>query len=339
MKKHMLLGAFAALAFTATAALAQVAGIEKPKLVIGVGGKSLLYYLPLTIAEKKGYFKEQGLDAEIIDFAGGAKSLQALIGGSVDIVAGAYEHTIHMQAKGQDIRATVDLGRYPGIVIALRKDVKYDKPADLKSLKIGVTAPGSSTNMLAKFFLAKNGLSPDDASWIGVGGAASAVAAIRNKQVDGVSHLEPVITMLEQTGDIKIVADTRTEAGTRALFGGENPAAVIYTKKAFIDANPNTVQAIVNAEYKALQWLKTASAEDVASLVPENYLLGDRKLYMAAFQSSRASYSQTGLIDPAGMKSALDMLAQFTPDLKSAKIDLGATFDDRFAKKAAASVK
>ena len=119
----------------------------------------------------------------------------------------------------------------------------------------------------------------------------------------------------------------------------ENPAAVIYTKKAFIDANPNTVQAIVNAEYKALQWLKTASAEDVASLVPENYLLGDRKLYMAAFQSSRASYSQTGLIDPAGMKSALDMLAQFTPDLKSAKIDLGATFDDRFAKKAAASVK
>ena len=337
--KKLLFGALAALAFSASAATAQVAGIEKPKVVIGVGGKSLLYYLPLTIAEKKGYFKEQGLDAEIIDFAGGAKSLQALIGGSVDVVAGAYEHTIHMQAKGQDIRATVDLGRYPGIVIALRKDVKYDKPADLKSLKIGVTAPGSSTNMLAKFFLAKNGLSPDDASWIGVGGAASAVAAIRNKQVDGVSHLEPVITMLEQTGDIKIVADTRTEAGTRALFGGENPAAVIYTKKAFIDANPNTVQAIVNAEYKALQWLKTASAEDVASLVPENYLLGDRKLYMAAFQSSRASYSQTGLIDPAGMKSALDMLAQFTPDLKSAKIDLGATFDDRFAKKAAASVK
>lgn len=339
MKKRILLGAFAALALSATAALAQVAGIEKPKIIIGVGGKSLLYYLPLTVAEQKGYFKEQGLDAEIIDFAGGAKSLQALIGGSVDVVAGAYEHTIHMQAKGQDIRATIDLGRFPGIVIALRKDVKYDKPADLKGLKIGVTAPGSSTNMLAKFFLSKNGLSPDDASWIGVGGAASAVAAVKNKQVDGVSHLEPVITMLEQAGEVKIVADTRTEAGTRALFGGENPAAVIYAKKAFIDANPNTMQAIVNAEYKALQWLKTASADDVASLVPENYLLGDRKLYMAAFQSTRAAYSQTGLIDAASMKSALDMLIEFTPDLKSAKIDLPATFDDRFAKKAAQAVK
>ncbi|MCC2100786.1 MAG: ABC transporter substrate-binding protein, partial [Hyphomicrobiales bacterium] len=98
-------------------------------------------------------------------------------------------------------------------------------------------------------------------------------------------------------------------------------------------------QAIVNAEYKALQWLKTASADDVANLVPENYLLGDRKLYMAAFQSTRAAYSQNGLIDPAGMKSALDMLAEFTPDLKSAKIDLPATFDDRFAKKAAQTTK
>lgn len=339
MKVLKIAAALLALAATSAAARAQVANIEKPKVVIGVGGKSLLYYLPLTIAEQKGYFKEQGLDAEIIDFAGGSKSLQALIGGSVDVVAGAYEHTIHMQAKGQDIRAAVDLGRFPGIVVAVRKGVKYETPADLKGMKIGVTAPGSSTNMLAKFFLAKNGLSPDDAAYIGVGGAASAVAAVRNGQVDAISHLEPVITMLEQSGDIKAIADTRTEEGTRALFGGENPAAVIYAKKAFIDANPNTMQAIVNAEYKALQWMKTASADDVAAIVPENYLLGDKKLYMAAFQATRAAYSQTGLIDAAGMKSALDMLARFTPELKDAKIDLAATFDDRFARKAAQTVK
>jgi NitT/TauT family transport system substrate-binding protein len=82
---------------------------EKPKLTLGVGGKSLLYYLPLTVAERRGFFKEQGLDVEINDFAGGAKSLQALVGGSVDIVTGAYEHTIRMQAKGQDIRSVLEL--------------------------------------------------------------------------------------------------------------------------------------------------------------------------------------------------------------------------------------
>jgi NitT/TauT family transport system substrate-binding protein len=329
----------AALAFSATAAFAQVANIEKPKIAIGVGGKSLLYYLPLTIAEKKGYFKEQGLDVEILDFAGGSKSLQALIGGSVDVVAGAYEHTIRMQAKGQDIRATIELGRFPAIVVAVKKGVKYDTPADFKGMKIGVTAPGSSTNMMMNFVLAKAGLTPQDVSFIGVGSAASAVASVRNGQLDAVSHLEPVITMLERSGDIRVLYDTRTEAGTRELFGGSNPAAVIYTKKSFMDSNPNTMQAVVNAEYKALQWMKAATPDEIAATVPEEYLLGDKALYIAAFEKSRASYSLTGLIDPSGMKSAADMLTRFDPELKDAKVDLANTFDGRFVKKAAETVK
>ena len=137
---------------------------EKPKLTLGVGGKALLYYLPLTIAERKGFFKEQGLDVEIQDFSGGARSLQALVGGSVDVVTGAYEHTIRMQAKGQDIRAVIELGRFPAIAVAVKKDRKWDTPADFKGMKIGVTAPGSSTNMLMNFVMARAGLAPTDAA-------------------------------------------------------------------------------------------------------------------------------------------------------------------------------
>lgn len=110
MKIKMLLAAAAAVMLTAAAT---EAAPEKAKLTLGVGGKPLLYYLPLTIAEQKGYFKAEGLDVEINDFGGGAKSLQALVGGSVDAVTGAYEHTIRMQQKGQDIRAVIELGRFP----------------------------------------------------------------------------------------------------------------------------------------------------------------------------------------------------------------------------------
>ena len=151
--------------------------LEKPKLALGVGGKSLIYYLPLTIAERKGYFKEFGLDLDINDFAGGARSLQSLVGGSVDLVTGAYEHTIRMQAKGQDIRAVIELLRFPTIVIGVRKDIadKIKSPADFKGLKIGITAPGSSTYITAVHAMAKAGLKASDASFIGVGGGASAV--------------------------------------------------------------------------------------------------------------------------------------------------------------------
>ncbi|HEX2553413.1 MAG TPA: ABC transporter substrate-binding protein [Microvirga sp.] len=309
---------------------------EKPKVTLGVGGKALLYYLPLTVAERKGYFKEEGLEVEINDFGGGARSLQALIGGSVDVVTGAYEHTIRMQAKGQDVRALTELGRFPAIVIAVKKDKagQVKSAADFKGLKIGVTAPGSSTALTAQYAMVKAGLKAADAAIIGVGAGASAVAAVKKGEIDLISHLDPVIAKLESDGDVQVLIDTRTEAGTRALFGGSNPAATLYSKKDFIDRNPVTTQRLVNAFVKSLKWLQTAKPEDVADLVPAEYHLGDKPLYIKAVQNSLESYSRTGIVPPEGMASVMDMLKQLDPELKDAKVDLAATFDDRFVRKA-----
>jgi NitT/TauT family transport system substrate-binding protein len=310
---------------------------EKAKVTLGVGGKPLLYYLPLTIAERKGFFKEQGLEVEINDFGGGAKSLQALIGGSVDVVTGAYEHTIRMQAKGQDVVAVTELGRFPAIVIAVKKDKagQIKSAAEFKGLKIGVTAPGSSTALTAQYAMVKAGLKPSDAAIIGVGSGASGVAAMKKGEIDVISHLDPVIAKLEADGDIQILIDTRTEAGTRELFGGSNPAATLYTKKDFIEKNPQTTQRLVNAFVKTLKWLETAKPEDVAATVPEEYYLGDKPLYLKAVQNSLESYSRSGIIPMIGMQSVLDMLRQLDPELKDAKVDLAATFDDRFVRQAA----
>ncbi|MEW6122585.1 MAG: ABC transporter substrate-binding protein [Pseudomonadota bacterium] len=314
---------------------------EKPKLTLGVGGKPLLYYLPLTIAERNGYFKEQGLDVTINDFGGGAKSLQALIGGSIDVVTGAYEHTIRMQAKGQDIVSVIELGRYPGIVLVVAKDKaeKYKAIKDLKGAKIGVTAPGSSTNFFVNFLLAKNGLKPDDVAFVGVGGGASAVAQMKRGEIDAMSNLDPVITKLQSDGDVVVLADSRTVEGNEKIFGGQNPAAVLYMKSDFVKENPITTQKLTNAFYKALQWLKTATPEDVAKVVPEDYLLGDSALYVAAVKASKPTYSLTGIIPESGMKNALGMLVEFDPELKAAKIDLAKTFDPTFVKKAAETIK
>ena len=334
------IAAFAVAMMAASPSLAQTPPAEKPDIALGVGGKSGLYYLQLTLTERLGYFKEQGLNVTISDFAGGAKSLQSLIGGSSDVVTGAYEHTIRMQAKGQPVVAVMELGRFPGIVVAVRKDragqVKSFK--DFKGLKVGVTAPGSSTNFIADALIAKEGLKPEDISPISVGAGLSAVAAIKKGEIDAISNVDPVITKLERDGDVVVMADTRTEEGNMKWFGGNNPAAVIYFKKDFIDKNPNTVQRVVNAFYKTMKWLEHASEEDIAKTMPEEYFLGDRELYMAAVKASRPMYSTTGIIPTKGMQNALDMLQQFDPELKDAKVDLSKTFDDRFVKKAAAAM-
>jgi NitT/TauT family transport system substrate-binding protein len=314
---------------------------EKAKVTLGVGGKNLLYYLPLTIAERQGYFKEFGLEMVINDFAGGSRSLQALVGGSVDVVAGAYEHTLRMQAKGQDVRAVCELLRFPSIVIGVRKDLagKIKSAADFKGLKIGVTAPGSSTYITAVHAMVKAGLKATDAAFIGIGGGASGVAAMKKGEIDVISHLDPVISKLEADGDIVTIIDTRTEAGTRALFGGSNPAGSIYLKNDFIIANPNTVQAIVNAHYKALLWLAKSTPEQVAGAVPPEYHLGDKALYIAAFSKTREAYSRTGASSIEGMKSVMDMLKALDKEMESANVDVATTFVQRFTDKAAASVK
>lgn len=309
---------------------------EKAELMFGVGGKPLFYYLPLTIAERKGFFEEEGIKATINDFGGGAKSLQALVGGSVDIVTGAYEHTIRMQNKGQDIKAVCELGRFPGICIAVRKDLANEIKtiADLKGKNVGVTAPGSSTALLLQYALIKNGQSADAASIIGVGGGASAVAAIKKGEIAALVHLDPVITRLEVDGDITLLLDTRTEEGTRQLFGGTNPAATVYLQQSFIDTNPITTQRVVNAFTKSLAWIHKASADDIADAVPEEFLLGDRELYKTGFEKSRAMYSERGLIAEEGFKSLLEMLKTLDPELANANIAFSQTFDPRFLKAA-----
>src|SRR5437588_3462341 len=163
------------------------AQIEKRDVHIAVGGKVALYYLPLTITERLGYFKDEGLNVRISDFPGGTRSLEAVVGGSADVVAGAYEHTINMQSRRQHFQAFVLTGAAPQITVALSSKLadKYRSPKDLKGLKVGVSAPGSSTNMVINYVLAQGGLKPTDVAIIGIGtGGATVIAAIDQGKVE-----------------------------------------------------------------------------------------------------------------------------------------------------------
>src|SRR5205085_9016484 len=238
-------------------ASAQAQKPEVTKVRLAVGGKSSLYYLPLTVTERLGYFKEAGLDVEISDCAGGAKSRQELIGGSADVVTGSFDHTIQMQAKNQSIVALVQMGRFPGFALALRKEkaASYTGPKDLKGMKIGVTAPGSSTHFMVLYMMAQVGLKPEDTVFIGTGSGGTVVAAVQHGEVDGISNADPMITKLDREGLIKIAADTRTLEGTTKVYGGPYPAAVLYATTAFVEKNPNTAQALVTALVRGLKWV------------------------------------------------------------------------------------
>lgn len=317
-------------------ALRAQAKLEKPKLSIAVGGKGAFYYLPLTIAEQLGYFKAEGLAVEIADFAGGARALQAVVGGSADVCSGAFEHTINLQSKNQFFQSFVLQGRAPQIAVGVstRNLPAYQGIADLRGKKIGVSAPGSSTNMVANLVLSRGGLKASDVSYVGVGVAAGALTALRSGQIDAISNTDPVMTMLEQKGDVKIVSDTRTLRGTQDIFGGPMPAACLYAPTEFVQKNPNTCQALAFAIVHALKWLQTAGPGDIIKTVPEAYLLGDRALYLASFDKVRESISPDGLVPAEGPKTALGAIASFDTQVKPERIDLDKIYTNEFARRA-----
>jgi sulfonate transport system substrate-binding protein len=190
---------------------------------------------------------------------------------------------------------------------------------------------------MAQYVLVRNGLKRDDASFVGVGASASAVAAVRRGEIDAIVNVDPVIALLESQKLIKVVADTRTEDGTRQVFGGIYPAATLYASSAFIEKNPRTVQALTNAFVRGLKWMAGRTAEEIAAVMPEDYALGDKALYGQSIRNSLPMYSRDGRFSREGVEVAHKVLKEFDPEVGGARIDVTATYTDAFVAKAATS--
>jgi len=298
------------------------------------GAEPTFHLLPLRIADRRGFFAAEGLDVELRDAGGPAKAHQALADGSADVVAGAFESTLTAQAKSGFLTAFVLLGRAPQVAlgVSVRALPAYKSAADLKGRRIGVSSFGSASDMVARLALAREGVPAQQVGFVELGGYVAAVAALRSGQVDAISHMETAISMLEQKGELRIVADTRALKGTQELFGGPMPAACLYATAAYLQKNAQTAQALANAVVRALKWLQTAGPSDIIKVSPESYFLGDRGLYLASFNKVRETIALDGLIPEEGARTALRTVAALDPAFKLAEVNLARSFTNDFAK-------
>jgi NitT/TauT family transport system substrate-binding protein len=307
--------------------------LEKSDVSIAVGGKSAMIYLPLTLAERLGYFKAEGLNVTIADFQGGSKALEAVVGGSADVVCGVYEHTIRMISKNQKLVAFVEIAQSMQLALAVSatRQPAILSPKDLKGTRIGVSAPGSTTHMMVDRILDANGLKPRDVSIIGVGLGPGAVAAMQSGQIDAICTAEATASLMERKGLVKILVDARTTEGTAQVFGGTIPTSVLYAPFAYIQKNPNTIQALTNAMVRADQWARRAAPEELAKAVPEGYLAGDEASYLQAFVKVRDGYSPDGRFPANSGDTMVRALAAFDPTIDARTDKIADTFTNQFA--------
>jgi NitT/TauT family transport system substrate-binding protein len=314
-------------------AMADSAALEKKNVAIAVGGSiSQMNKVAYVVALHRKYFEQEGLTIDSTAFASGTAALQSLVAGSADVAEGAYEHTLRMQTKGVNLTCLVAYGRYPGNVLVVRKSLadKVKTIADLKGKKIGVSAPGSSTHNFVAGLMERAGVPWKDAGYISIGTGPSAVAAMKTGgELDALVNLDPAINALVGGGDAFILSDSRTAEGTKAAFGGDYLADCLFVKTEFLKANPNTSQALTNAVVHAMQWLKTASIDDIIKSLPPAYYKSDEKLYRESLEKNLSAFQWDGLITQEAAQNVLDSIAVLEPALRQTKIDFSLTYDNK----------
>jgi sulfonate transport system substrate-binding protein len=307
--------------------------LAQSKVIISVGGAGCLCYLPTMLAQELGEYKKAGLDVELVDFKGGSQSLTAVIGGSADVVSGYFDHCVNLAAKNQSLVAFVTYDRYPGLVLAVSPahSGEINSIKDLAGKKVGVSAPGSSTDFFLKYLLKKAGVEPAATAVIGVGLGSTAVAAMEQGQIDAAVMLDPSVTVLQNKfKDLKILSDTRTQKDTQAVFGGDYPGGALYSKADWLESHPKETQALTTAIVNTLAWIHSHTAEDVMAKMPENLVGPDKAGYLSALKNTIPMYSTTGKMDPKGAEAVLAVFSLSSPDVAKANIDVTKTYTNKF---------
>ena len=320
----------------AACALACALPARAATIQLMVGGVEKQIYLPVALADRLGYFKEQGLDVQVLSDTSGGHAEDGLLTGSVQGVVGFYDHTIDLQAKGKFVQAVVQFSQAPGeaVVVAARRAESIRTPADFRGHALGVTGLGSSTHLLMQYLVAQSGIRKGEVTIAGVGAGDAFAQALRDGRIDVGMTTEPTLSRLLKSGDARLLVDLRTPEQATTALGGIYPAACLYLSTPWISTHRDDVQRLVNALVKSLRFIAAHSAQEIAAQLPADYMAGDRALYVSTLQQSKSMFIADGVMPPGGPANVLRVMRVAERAVVGKPIDLSRTYTTEFAQAA-----
>ena len=314
-----------------------ILGLACPTVSLGedvsimVGGIEKQIYLPAMLAQRLGYFEQEGVSVELLSEPAGVEAADEMLAGAVQGVIGFYDHNIDLQSLGKYTESIVQLSQAPGEVeVVSNKHPQVSSVADFKGLSLGITGLGSSTDFLTEYLLIEAGLRLSDITPVPVGAGDSLIAALQHDQIQAAMTTEPTVSRLLATGDARVLIDMRSLAGTSAALGGTYPAACLYMEASWVEGHRDTAQKLANAFVRTLRFIATHSAAEIAALVPEDFYVGDKDRYVKALANSKSMFTPDGLMPKGGPENVLRVLSVIKPSLKARTIDLSKTFTNEF---------
>jgi NitT/TauT family transport system substrate-binding protein len=322
----------AAAAFAAIMGLAPAAQAAE-KIVIVVGGYEKQIYLPAKLAESLGYFKDEGLDVELLNDTAGVDAETEMLAGTVQGVVGFYDHCVDLQGKGKFVQSVVQFSQAPGeVILASSKYPDLKSAADFKGKDVGVTGLGSSTNFLTLYLAEKAGVKANEFNTLPVGAGATFIAAMQQDQIQAGMTTEPTIGRMLKSGTARVLIDMRTVKGSEEALGGTYPAASLYMPTAWVEKNKDEVQKLANAFVKTLRFINTHTAAEITEKMPKEFYGDDKDGYIKGLEAGKRMFTADGVMPEDGPKTVLSVLQSFKKELQGKQIDLSKTFTTEFVK-------
>jgi len=278
--------------------------------------------LPFKVAQVKGFYREEGLDVEVI-LIRGAVGMQALLGGSVDYTS-ASGSTIAAAVRGLPVKLVFIASAKPQFDLMAQPQIRSVQ--DLKGKVVGISSRGGSNDLLLQIILQKNGLTPNkDVTMIIVGAQEESAIALRTGRIAAALLTPPRPFMLEREG-FKRIAYTGDYMPTY-------PNGGIGVTDDRIKTNPSEVLAFVKGSLKGLQFSRQNRSE-LLKIMTAYLGIKDASLIEQLYELYLSRLSANGSADEAWMKGAIDFTQKSLGDVGK-EVPPGQVFDFSFIQKAA----
>jgi NitT/TauT family transport system substrate-binding protein len=330
---------FVAPAFTACAILLWTPHADAEKLTLMTGGVTKIIYLPVTLASRLGYFRDEGLDVEILSEPAGVDTATELIAGAVQGAVGFYDHTIDLQNRGLEVESVVVLGQAAGLVelASTRVATPMRTMADARGRRLGVTGFGASTYFLSRYLAQQAGLAANTYTVVPMGPDNGFVDAMTNGSIDAGMVEEPAASRLLAANAAHVLVDMRSIEGTRTALGGPYAGACLYAQRKWVAAHPDETRRLVRAVARALAFISTHSASDIMAVLPKNFVGENEALYRQALAATIPAFSRDGRMPDGAPQTVLGVLAAVDSSIEPRHVDLARTYTNGFADEANAA--
>lgn len=283
------------------------------KVRVGVS-ETHVGYLPLQVAYHKGFYKEEGIDLEIILMPTNVINTATLTG-QIDI-NGAVTGTVGSAVQGSPMKLLIVTVGRPLLFLVSRKEIK--DPRELRGKKIAGSSPGGTATILARQALKHYGLDPDrDAAVIPMGGStASRFAALEAGVVDATVLPVPEVIFAQAKGYNEL-----TFMGDIAQF----PQNGFGASEKKIRENPEEVYKMVRATLRGLLFISdTKNRGEIVQFIMKQHKVNDRKLAEQMLRYAERVVAKEAQVKPEEVQFLIDLMRNNAKVSRPVSVEQGA---------------